>query len=104
MAELDFLKFPVAIIRRSIKDIDSSYRNPWDIYAELAQNAVDAIRRVQFPDGENGIITIEINAINKSIVFEDIYVSCGSCVGGSLWYSLIRKDLCRVYALRGRNS
>lgn len=71
MAELEFLKFPVTIIRRSIKDIDSSYRNPWDIYAELAQNAVDAIRKVQFKDGETGRINIEINAQNKSIVFED---------------------------------
>jgi len=71
MAELEFLKFPVSIIRRTIKDIDSSYRNPWDIYAELAQNAVDAIRKVNFGKNEKGTINIEIDAIDKNIIFQD---------------------------------
>lgn len=71
MAELEFLQFPVSIIRRSIKDIDSSYRNPWDIYAELAQNAVDAIRKVNFHGNERGCISIEIDSINKNIIFQD---------------------------------
>ena len=31
MAQESFLKFPLSSIRRSIKDIDDSYRNPWDI-------------------------------------------------------------------------
>lgn len=31
MAQMEFLTFPVSVIRRSIRDIDSSYRNPWDI-------------------------------------------------------------------------
>lgn len=71
MAELEFLQFPVSIIRRSIRDIDSSYRNPWDIYAELAQNAVDAIRKVEFSGEERGCINIEIDSMNRSIIFQD---------------------------------
>ena len=72
MATIDFLTFPVGSIRRSIKDIDDSYRNPWDIYAELTQNAVDAIRKMQkdHPD-ECGKITLEINAQDRSIKIED---------------------------------
>lgn len=71
MAELEFLNFPVSNIRRTIRDIDSSYRNPWDIYAELAQNAVDAIRKVSYGNNEKKLINIDINAVSKSIVFQD---------------------------------
>lgn len=71
MAEIEFLKFPVSIIRRTIRDIDSSYRNPWDIYAELAQNAVDAIKKVDFPNGEKGLIRIDIDSVKHNITFED---------------------------------
>ena len=71
MAKLQFLKFPITSIRRSIKDIDDSYRNPWDIYAELAQNSVDAIRKMQLESDEKGKISITVNAKEKSIIFED---------------------------------
>lgn len=71
MAQMEFLTFPVSVIRRSIRDIDSSYRNPWDIFAELAQNSVDAIRKANLPDNEKGVINIEVDAIAKTIVFED---------------------------------
>lgn len=71
MAEMDFLTFPISSIRRSIKDIDDSYRNPWDIYAELTQNAVDAIRKMQADLGEKGSIELEINAPDKSITIKD---------------------------------
>ena len=72
MAEMDFLFFPVASIRRSIKDIDDSYKNPWDIFAELTQNAIDAIQemRLNHPE-EKGKIKITVDAQKKSIVFED---------------------------------
>ena len=71
MAKIEFLTFPVSVIRRSVRDIDSSYRNPWDIFAELAQNSVDAIRKTQYKEGEKGLINIEVDAIAKTIVFED---------------------------------
>lgn len=71
MAEMDFMFFPVASIRRSIKDIDDSYRNPWDIYAELTQNAVDAIRKMQSVSDEKGIIELTINAKDKKIEIYD---------------------------------
>ena len=71
MTKVPFLEFPVSSIRRSIKDIDDSYRNPWDIYAELSQNAVDAIRKMQETSDEDGKIEIIINSQEKSIYFED---------------------------------
>ena len=71
MATISFLQFPLTSIRRSIKDIDDSYRNPWDLYAELAQNSVDAIRKMQTTSDEKGKISITINAQDKSIIFED---------------------------------
>ncbi|MCR4815313.1 MAG: ATP-binding protein [Lachnospiraceae bacterium] len=71
MAKIQFLKFPLASIRRSIKDIDDSYRNPWDMYAELAQNSVDAIRKMQADCDEKGQIKITVNSQEKSIIFED---------------------------------
>lgn len=71
MAVERFLEFPLTSMRRSIKDIDDSYRNPWDMYAELAQNSVDAIRKMQAESGEKGRIRITVNAQEKSIVFED---------------------------------
>lgn len=71
MTQFSFLEFPLSSIRRSIKDIDDSYRNPWDIYAELSQNAVDAIRKMQETSDEEGKIKIIINSQEKSIIFED---------------------------------
>ncbi|MDE6733562.1 MAG: ATP-binding protein [Oscillospiraceae bacterium] len=71
MAEMDFLTFPISSIRRSIKDIDDSYRNSWDIYAELTQNAVDAIRKMQAVCDEKGAIELTINARDKSIIIKD---------------------------------
>lgn len=71
MAKVQFLKFPLTSIRRSIKDIDDSYRNPWDLFAELAQNSVDAIRKIQSVSNEKGKITITVNAQDKSVICED---------------------------------
>ena len=41
--KVDFLKSSIKSLRHSIRDIDDSYNNFWDIFAELAQNSVDAI-------------------------------------------------------------
>lgn len=66
--QYDFLKQGVKQIRKSIKDIDDSYNNDWDIVAELLQNAVDAIRK----KGElHGEIDIDINSQDRSIRVRD---------------------------------
>jgi len=41
----NFLAPSINQIRRSIRGIDDSYNNFWDILAELIQNSVDAIRK-----------------------------------------------------------
>ena len=52
------------IIRKSIRGIDDSYNNFWDIIAELVQNSVDAINKTEEKKGK---IKIIINSIKKSI-------------------------------------
>lgn len=64
----DFLNPGLEQIRQSIRDIDDSYNNDWDILAELCQNSVDAIR---ISDVEDGIIKLEIDAYRKSIKIYD---------------------------------
>jgi hypothetical protein len=59
----------VKILKNRIKNIDSSYNNPWDILAELTQNSVDAIK--QRSDVETGKIEIFIDARNKAIEITD---------------------------------
>ncbi len=66
--EMDFLTPGIKQIRKSIKDIDDSYNNDWDILAELCQNSCDAIKLKKPLNPE---ITLEINAANKSIIIED---------------------------------
>lgn len=63
---MDFLKPSVNQIRKSIKDIDDSYNNDWDILSELIQNSVDAVRNVNNP-----IIKLTIDCSNKSISIID---------------------------------
>lgn len=67
MTMMDFISFGVDVIRAQIKGIDDSYRNPWDILAELSQNSVDAINGTS----KQGHIEIEINSIDQSIRFTD---------------------------------
>ena len=44
MKTIDFLREPTSDrLRREIKNICNSYSHPWDILAELIQNAVDSI-------------------------------------------------------------
>lgn len=68
MEKIPFLQPTIHSIRKSIKGIDDSYNNFWDILAELIQNSVDAINR-KFE--KQGKIEIEIDAINKSIRIYD---------------------------------
>ena len=60
----NFLEPGIEQIRQSIRDIDDSYRNEWDLLAELLQNSVDAIRET---DRASGKITIELDARDQSV-------------------------------------
>ena len=69
MATIDnYLTPDMSQIRHSIKGIDDSYNNNWDILAELIQNSVDAIR--QKNDGD-GVIKLQIDCVNKKIKIYD---------------------------------
>lgn len=56
-------------IRQSIRGIDESYNNFWDILAELLQNAVDAIRRANA--AEPGKISLTIDCVCREISIRD---------------------------------
>ncbi len=68
MKLIDFLAPGPEQIRKSIRDIDDSYNNDWDILAELLQNSVDAIRAL---NPEDPSINIEVNSLDKSITVKD---------------------------------
>lgn len=68
METIDFLAQSTQHTRKSIRDIDDSYNNDWDILSELCQNSVDAIRKLK---PKKGIIKVTINSQNKEIVIED---------------------------------
>lgn len=69
---VDFLKPGIPQIRKSIKDIDDSYNNDWDILAELIQNAVDAIRKKKkLNPNFKGTIKIIFDASKNMIIIED---------------------------------
>ena len=59
-----FLKPTLNSIRKSIRGIDDSYNNFWDILAELIQNSVDAIHNTE---SKKGRIDIEIDAVKRTI-------------------------------------
>lgn len=65
----DFLMPSINEIRKSIRGIDDSYNNYWDILAELLQNSVDAIKRGNPEEG--GLINIRINCQTKEIDISD---------------------------------
>lgn len=65
---IEFLKPSIREIRKSIKDIDDSYNNDWDILAELLQNSVDAIKKNKPTRPQ---IFIEVDSIAKKIVVQD---------------------------------
>ena len=64
----DYLTPNITQIRHSIQGIDDSYNNAWDIYAELTQNAVDAIRARGLTKGR---INIEVNCPSRSVTIAD---------------------------------
>jgi hypothetical protein len=68
MADTNFLLPDINQIRHSIRDIDDSYNNDWDLLAELCQNAVDAIRLCSDRAGK---IELSVDAISKSISIYD---------------------------------
>jgi Histidine kinase-, DNA gyrase B-, and HSP90-like ATPase len=68
MEKFNFLEQSIAQLRKSIKGIDDSYNNEWDILAELTQNSVDAIKKSGI---NNGRIDIHVNCQNKSISILD---------------------------------
>lgn len=65
---IDFLKPTINSIRKSIKGIEDSYNNYWDILAELVQNSTDAITKRNINYGK---IEIVINDVNDSIKITD---------------------------------
>jgi len=62
--QISFLTPTLSSIRRSIRGIDDSYNNFWDILAEVVQNSVDAINA---KEEKKGKILLEINALEKSV-------------------------------------
>lgn len=69
MKQIEDFLFPSIIeIKHSIKGIDASYNNEWDIIAELSQNAVDAIKMSSVEEGKIDII---VNCQEKSIFIKD---------------------------------
>jgi len=75
MESVDFLSRPTPErLRREITNICDSYSHPWDLIAELSQNAVDAIflhRKEYGVDRRKHRIKITINANERSIKFFD---------------------------------
>lgn len=63
-SSVSFLTPTINSIRKSIRGIDDSYNNFWDILAELIQNSVDAINKKDVPKGK---INITIDALNNTI-------------------------------------
>jgi hypothetical protein len=64
----DYLKPNISQIRHSILGIDDSYNNVWDVYAELTQNSVDAIRK---RGSGKGRINLEVDCPSKSVTIAD---------------------------------
>lgn len=63
----DFLSLSMTMVRNSIRGIETSYSNFWDILAELLQNSVDAIKKTD----HDGKIELFIDCPNKKIVVKD---------------------------------
>lgn len=67
MQEIDFLRPNTNMIRKSIKGIDESYNNFWDILAELVQNSVDAVNKRE--EKKDGYIKLKIDCIKKKLKY-----------------------------------
>lgn len=72
---IPFLQPTINSIRKSIRDIDDSYNNFWDILAELIQNSVDAIKATE----KEGSLLIDIDAIEKTIRVKDNGIGIKNC-------------------------
>jgi hypothetical protein len=68
MSRIDFLKPDNEQIRHQIKGILDSYSHEWDLLAELAQNAIDAIRKSAV---EKGRIELVFDASARKIFMSD---------------------------------
>jgi len=68
MAEVDFLNVSTDQIRHQINQVLLSYNNDWDIFAEVLQNSVDAIRREKPTKGH---IKLTVDALTNTIEIED---------------------------------
>ena len=62
----DFLMPTLNEIRQSIRGIDDSYNNFWDVLAEIVQNAIDAIHRGNIENGEVNLYTCIIHEAKKA--------------------------------------
>jgi hypothetical protein len=72
MQAKSFLTQTIRQVRKSIKDIDDSYNNEWDILSELTQNSVDAIKkRIQKKEIGTGEIKLLIDCRNNFISIQD---------------------------------
>ena len=75
MQSIDFLSKPTpARLKKEMQNIGDSYSHPWDLIAELSQNAVDAIilhRKKHGEDCRKHRIEITINSIERSIEIYD---------------------------------
>lgn len=74
MTENFLLSNPEGRIKKQIENIYESYSNPWDILAELNQNAVDAVKEweseYENEDREHSI-NLRIERPSRSVVIED---------------------------------
>jgi molecular chaperone HtpG len=68
MSKIDFLQPDNEQIRHQIRGILDSYSHEWDILAELAQNAIDAIRQSNV---EKGRIELVFDAAAQRISMKD---------------------------------
>jgi len=69
--KFDFLAPGPAQIRHQIEGIIDSYSHDWDLIAELAQNAVDAIRARGAGVTEKGHIRVSVDASTRVITITD---------------------------------
>lgn len=68
MGKINFLQQSIKQTKKSIRDIDDSYNNEWDILAELCQNSIDAIRKKGV---KKGVLKLLVDSQNKSIEVSD---------------------------------
>lgn len=68
LTQVSFLEPDIEQIRHQLRGILDSYSHDWDVFAELAQNAVDSIK---LASPTKGHIDIVVNAAIKEVKFSD---------------------------------